>query len=329
MFNKKLTTLAVLCSLFTLPLAGQIALDNLNEIPRVKNGTTYIVMKDTAAAAAAPYKEIFRQYWTFSKIEFIQYKDILKFVAPDVSFFTIGGFTTTSTFVHMSSTGGRREGLSYDNTHLYLELWTCDPKELEKWQKKNKKKDDLPDKVKQVIGRIELFTDFPTLAQPDNIYKSDYDGDGHIRNWGPGYLKNYVQALMSLLEKGEKRWLYKGSSDPKQLKQLKQQVLYIPDYVLIKFNKFSGDESKKHEEQEIMAKYKYKYEIVSNTELNQKILDNSKPVFYLVYVKSSTDKYVSVYNSKTGDLIYTTYKPMSYNIKDDDLEDLSDAIKGK
>jgi hypothetical protein len=329
MSNFRFLLPALLFSLFTQSAFCQIAINNIDEIARLKKGITYIVMKDTGSAVAQPYKDIFRRYWTCSKIGFIEYKDILNYVSADASFFTIGGFTTTSTFVHMSKTFGQENGLSYDNTHLYYELWVCNQKELEKWKNRKKKKDELPDKVKVLISRIELYTDFETLSKPENIYQSDYDGGDHIRNWGPGYLKNYLQMLMPLLEKGEERSLYRSNADPQQLKNLRKDTLYIPDYLLIKFSKFSGDESKRHKEKELFGEYKLPYVLISNEALNKKILADTAPFYYLVYIKSSTDKYVSVYNSHTGELVYTTYAPMSYNLKEKDFEKLVNEIKGK
>lgn len=324
-FSLRVLLMLLLLCLFTLPGYGQIAISNVKEIPRLKQGITYVAMKDTASTIAQTYKEVFR-YWTCSKVVFIQHKDILEYISPDASFFTIGGFTTTSTFTHMTNSGGTRPGLSYSTTNIYLELWVCDAKQLEKWKNRKKKKDELPESVKKIIGRIELYTDFPTLAFPEKIYDADYDGNGHIRNWGLGYLKIYLQLLMGLLEKGAEHSLYKGSSDTKQLRNLKKQTLYVPDYVLIKFNMFNGDESKRHEEKEILGDYKWPYQLIENEALNKKIMEEQQQIYFLVYVRSSTDKYISVFNSQTGDLIYTKYKPASYNIKDDDLKDLADEI---
>lgn len=321
--------LALLCCLCTFPAFSQISIGEKSAIQQLKKTTTYIVMPDTGSAVAQTYKAIFQQYWTVTPTAFIEYKDILEHLSPEASFFSIGGYTTTSTFVHMTERGGRREGLSYSNTHLYLELWMCDPELLQKWQNRKKKKEELPDKVKRIVARIELYTDFPTLAQPENIYQTDYDGGGHIYNWGPGYLKNYLQCLMQFLEAGSERSLFKAHSLPAQLKNLRRQTLYVPDYVLVKFNKFNGDESKRHEVSDLFGNYKLPYVLLSNAALNEKILADAEPFYYLVYIKSSTDKYLCVYNSRTGELVYTTYTPVSYNLKDKDLEKLAEAIKGK
>jgi hypothetical protein len=317
------------CFLSILSAHGQIAIDNTSDLPRLKKSTTYIVMPDTASAVSQPYKAIFQQYWTYTPIAFIEYKDIYEHLGPEASFFTLGNYTTTSTFVRVNDKGVRRKGGSYSNTHLYYELWVCDPKNLSKWQNRKKKTEEMPDKVKRIIGRVELYTDYLTLLWPENIYKSDYDGGGHIYNWGPGYLKNYLQSLMALLEAGQERSLYKSELNPQQLRNLKKQTLYVPDYVLVKFKKFSGDESTRHEESDIFKSYKLPYELVSTNALSQKIIDSTEPFYHLVYIKSSTDKYVSVYDSQTGELVYTSYTPISYNIKDDDIEKLAKAVRGE
>lgn len=314
---------------FSAAAFGQISISNSKEIARLNGRSTYIVMNDTASPAAQAYKEIFRKYWTITPVIFIQYHDIMAYLAPDAAFFTIGGYETTSTFTHMTSDGMMHNGLSYTNTHLYLELWLCDPKELAKWQNRKKKSDELPETIKTQLARIEFFTDFPSLSDPDLLYKSDYDGGGHIRNWGPGYLKTDLQMLMQLLSKGKDRNLFETVENKKALKALKKQTLYVPDYLLIKFGKFTGDETKRHEEKDIIGDYKYPYKMVDNEELNRLILDDKIPVYYLVYIKSSTDKFITVYNSQTGEMLYNDYTPVSYNIKGKDLGKLMDAIQSK
>ncbi|HMR43294.1 MAG TPA: hypothetical protein PKC40_05650 [Saprospiraceae bacterium] len=309
-----------LIAFFAAQSFAQFAISNAEEIAKIKNGTTYIVMKDPASPAAQPYIDIYKKYWTFSKIEFIKYSEIEKYLSPENSFFTIGSYATTVQYINIKN-GVSRDGISYTNTHLYLALWSCDKKFF-----KSKKK-ELTNKHQNEIARIELFTDFETLNQPEKIYDSDYDGGGHIRNWSPGILKNYIQQLMVLLKNGKENSLYKRTIEPAKLKALKKQILYVPDYTLIKFSPFNGDESKKLEEKEIFEDYKYAYSIISMQDLNDKILNATEPFYYLIYVKSSTDKYLTVMNAATGEVIYTVYSAMSYNIKSNDLEDLSDKIE--
>jgi len=297
---------------------SQIAISNISEITKIKSGTTYIAMKDPNSEKVKEYVNAFKSNWTISKIEFIKYSEIEKFISPENSFLTIGGYETNTQFIKLYENGSRTNGINYSNTHLYLELWTCD----EKYFQSKKKKKEFGNNDKIQVARIELFTDFETLSDPDKLFQSDYDGNGHIRNWGPGILKNYIQSLMSYLNKSENRTLYSGIFNANAMKNLKKEVLYVPEYVLTKFNKFTGDETKKHNEKEIFEDYKLEYKLISVDELNQKILADKTVFYYLIYIKSSTDKYMSVINSLTGEIIYSAYTPISYNINQGDFKDL-------
>jgi hypothetical protein len=312
-------------TLFTLCLIpsrsqAQFQLTNINQLQKIKNGTTYIAMENPDAPQSKAYVDIIKKYWTFSKIEFIKYTEIGKYVSDQNSFFTMGGYETSveSTTLYK---GGGRSGINWSNTHLYLELWTVNDKYFTA-----KKKKELTNKDHLQVARVELFTDFQTLMSPENIYMTDYSGEGHIRNWGTGILKNYLQHLMQMLESGKEQKLYDETINADKLKELKNQTLYVPAYVLTKFNKFTGDETKKHDEKDIMEDYKFNYSMVSTEDLNKKILDDKNPIYYLVYIKSSTDKFITVLNSQTGEVIYSVYSPVSYNIQSGDLKDLAKKI---
>jgi hypothetical protein len=221
-----------------------------------------------------------------------------------------------------SRTGRTRQGLHYTNTHFYLELWTPD----EKYFKETKKQKPFGEKNKIQVAKIELYTDYETLQQPDLLFSSDYDGYGHIRNWGPGLLKNYIQNLMTLLNKAEKKGLFSTIYNEKEMEKLKTSTLYVPDYVLIKFNMFTGDESKLHKEEDLFEDYKLPYKLLSTKKLNERILNDQAGFYYLAYVKGSTDKFVSIINSLTGEMIYSEYTPVKYNLKSGDLKDLYKKI---
>ena len=301
---------------------SQFSISNLSEIAKIKSGTTYIAMKDPNSEKAKEYIEVFKNYWTISKAEFIKYSEIEKYLSPENSFLTIGGYETNTEFTRLYQNGSQKHGINYSNTHIFLELWTCDKKYFT--SKKKNKIFGNGDKIQ--VARIELFTDFETLSNPDLLYQSEFDGNGHIRNWGPGVLKNYVQALMGYLAKNESHSLFTGSSNDKELKKLKKESLYIPEYVLTKFNKFNGNETKKHDEKDIFEDFNLKYILLSGADLNHKILTDTTGFYYLIYIKSSTDKYINVIHSLTGEIIYSKYKPLSYNIKSDDFQDLQEKI---
>ncbi|MCO5267613.1 MAG: hypothetical protein M9897_01815 [Brumimicrobium sp.] len=322
---KKITTLLctiAYCLTISFSINSQIAIANLDQLAKLKSGTTYIVMDNLDSDISKEYMEVYKKYWTITKIEFIKNSEIYSHISPNNSFFSINGLSKTTQFSSGNiGSATTKAGISYENTHIYLNLWMCNDKYF-------KKKDPTIGLYDQTqIARIELFTDFKTILTPELLFNSDYDGGGHINNWGVGFLKNYIQALMNFLNEGENRTLYSGITNVNELKNLKNQVLYVPDYILTKFNKFTGDESKRFEEDKILKDYTYKYQLISTKDLNQKIMEDTTPFYYLIYVKSSTDKFVSVVNSQTGEIIYSKYSAISYNIKSDDLKNIQKLIE--
>ena len=308
--------LSVLMVFFTLLLnllphgsKAQIAFYSSDNLEKIKEGTTYIVVKEPDFQLPEAYIDIVKKYWTFSKIEFIKYNEVKDHIRLGNSFFMFGGYVLT-------------KGIS-TYTYVYLSLWTPD----EKYFKKEKKKAfETYDQLE--LARIELFTDYPTLEHPETVYKDEFDEYEHIRNWGPGFLKNYLQQLMDLFKKGEERLLTNSVLDQNKIKTLAQETLYVPDYALIHFKKWGGDESTRTEEKALFKDYPFKYQLISNDELNEKILKAEQPFYYLVYVKSSTDKYISVVNAQTGELIYSQHD-YGYNLESKDLQKLADTIRKK
>lgn len=320
MINK--IKLILLLIITTISATAQISITNIKDIDKIKGTTTYVAMRDPNEATSTKFAEIFKKYWTFSKVEFIKYTDMGKYLNTNSSFLNIGGYETNVQSFKLYSNGGSGYGINWKNTHIYLELWTCS----EKFLNKKKESKEFKEKDKNQIARLELYTDFETLMSPENLFQSNYSCGNHIKNWGDGLLKNHLQNILMNLEKGQEKSLYSSLGNDSELKKLQNQTLFIPDYVFTKFNAFTGDESKKFDEKELLEDYKLKYEVISSKTLNEKILKNDQPFFYLQYIKSSTDKYVSVINSQTGEVIYSSYTPMSYNLKSGDLKELSKKI---
>ena len=103
----------------------------------------------------------------------------------------------------------------------------------------------------------------------------------------------------------------------------------MPDYVLIKFNKNVGDETERHSEKELFADYSLPYKVLTGADLNAKIMEHKAPFYYLLYIKNGSDKYVNVINAATGDVIYSAYTSLSFNLKSGDFKALQKAIPKK
>ncbi|MDI9256230.1 hypothetical protein [Flavobacterium sedimenticola] len=299
-----------------LPLASlsQITLTNTAEVTKIKQGTTYFAMKDPASPAAAGYVAAIKKAWSLSKVECIKYTEVEKNIAPNNSFVTLGANMTTS-----NST------LAATETRMYLELWTTNGKYT--YDPKKRRHFNQADKI--VVATIELFADYYAQNNPSAMYKTDYDAAGHFKNWGAGILSNYLQQLCTLLEKGNECIAKTEIANTNELQKMAGSTLFVPDYVLTKFNKNSDDESKKYTEKEIFDGITLAYKVLSAAELNNKIINQTTPFYYLLFIKTPTEKFVTVTQSQTGEIIYLAYSGSAANFKNGDLKELQKAAQKK
>ena len=319
------TTFKYFCSLIVITLIscslfGQVAISNVSEISKIKKGTTYVVMKNPNSPIAKAYIDVFNEYWTFNEVKFIKNDEVEKYLAPNNSFFSIGNtqkdIQVTKTDVH-----NQTNTTVYSKNHIYFELWTCDEKYFEK------EGNEFNSTYAIQVARIELYPTLDASLTPEFLNMTDYDCGGFIRNWSPGILKNDIQTLMTLLSKAVVRTLDESVANTTALKKLNTATLYVPDYVLIKNNKFTGSESERYKEKDLFKNYKLKYEVVSMDVLSKKILEAKDDFYYLIFVKSATDKYVNVINGNTGEIIYSDYSFNSYNMDAGDLGKLMKKIQ--
>ncbi len=202
MKSKTLTvvTVALFCITFLYKAQGQVSITNIEDFAKIKNGTTYVAMKDPNAVKAQPFIDAIKSCWTLSKIEFIKFSEIENHFEPNSSFLTYGDIEKNYYRESWSNSGYSR-GVNHQSTHVYFEFWTI----VDKFFKGDKKRVRLGPGDKIQLARIELFTDFSTTQVPDKLLKVDFDGMGHINNWSPGILKNYLLLMTDLLNKGKER----------------------------------------------------------------------------------------------------------------------------
>ncbi len=300
---KKITSLLFLL-IAPIICFSQISISNVSEIPKIKTGTTFFAMKDPAAPKAAAYVEAIKKYWTLSKVECIKYTDVEKNIAPNNSFVTIGA--------NMTSTNAS----AATETNFFLEFWTTNGKYT--YDPKKRKHFNQDDKI--LLAAIDLFPDVATQNNPSSLYKMDYDTAGHLKNWSAAILGNYIQQIVALLSKGEMRDGKVEFSNNSELGKLSSQTLYIPNYVLTKFSKNSDDDSKKYDAKEIIEGSGLSSQFVTIQELDNKIASSESPFYYLLFIKTNTARYVTVTNSQTGEIIYSSYSGGSANFKASDLK---------
>ncbi len=272
------------------------------DLAALKKTTTYFVYRESDVDDLKNFKQTLSEAWQYTPIQFVSYDE---FTAGNLeansSFFTINGFYRLN---------GNLQTIQY---YLTLSM-----------------------KVKGVLKsfcRIDLHTDWPSAlkAQSATSTKAKNEVTKHlytnakIYNWNLPFLKNALQFVDQKLDNSEEFWMF-SKGEYKNVSMLKKETLFVPDYVFIKFNKFSGDESKRIDEGDVFKNYPYEYKVLPVDELNDLIAKSSKPVYYLSMVRSSTDMYITVFDGVSGEAVYYNYAPVSYNISSDDTKELMKAI---
>lgn len=165
-------------------------------------------------------------------------------------------------------------------------------------------------------------------AMWDMIRNKKYgDLGASLYNYKLGFIKNYLQFINATLKREWYCFAYETENDKKKIKALKTTTLYIPDYIKTKYDAFRGTDSERGNPDDLFKKYKYKYEYIDTDILNEKILDAKEDFYYLMYTKVNSQKFISVVNGKTGDIIYREYNILTYNISVKDLSEINSAIK--
>lgn len=290
---------------------AQISIANTDQLAKIKDGTTYLAMKDPKAPKAAAFVAAAEKYWTFSKIKCISYKEVEQNITPTSSFITIGGSMSDSNSASANS-----------ETRVYLEFWTTNGNF--KYDPKKRRHFDQADKIS--LATMELFPDFLTQSNPSLLYKMEYDANGHLKNWSDAIFGNMLQMLCTSLTKAQNRQYKEEYNDQSLVNTLSSTTLYLPKYVLTKFSKNAGEESNKQDEKELMKDYPYSYKVVTTEELNTLINDPEATVYYLLLIKSGNNRFITITNSKTGLIIYSNYSGGSTSLKPSDLKSLAKSI---
>ncbi|MEO6254952.1 MAG: hypothetical protein ABIO79_16695 [Ferruginibacter sp.] len=278
------------------------------QLEKLKATTTVFFYKKSRNYSIDSIKQAVTSAWDLTPIIFEDIAKADKYTGnPKYSFFSIEGIAKTS----------RSTSISYTNTHYYLVL------RIFKEETKKGKIKTTP------LCRLELFPNYATMeiATPPHYGNDVLDGEevvselydrGVFYNWSSITLKAMLGALTTELKNNERRWVYANVKSPDLTEILSKDTLYIPQYLLISYNAFSGKEKQKDEN--ILSEYKYKYRVCTDKELYQIFEVEKRGRLLFEYVKSSTDKFISIYDLKEKKVIYKRYSPMSYNIKGKDLE---------
>ncbi|NQY28610.1 MAG: hypothetical protein HRT69_03975 [Flavobacteriaceae bacterium] len=145
-------------------------------------------------------------------------------------------------------------------------------------------------------------------------------------NFDLGYIKNYFQCLNENLNNNINIQSEDTYVDENEIKNLKESTLFTPDWMMKRYDPFSSTIKKIDKPEKYFSKYNYDYKVITNKDLNEKILEGKDDFYYLMHTQVNGDKIVSVINGKTGNIIYRKTTRMSYNIKSKDISFLNKQI---
>lgn len=248
----------------------------------------------------ATYEKILNDSWTVTpfKVVDIQDFDMKDYIKGDYSFVQLNGV--------------KRESDQGNSVFIYVDICMYDKEAVVKRMGKTKNFQKLLNSNKIEIAR--LF-----FAPTNEFVREAWDEEANktftkmytqnvFYNYAPGFLKNYFQKINNLIIEGKEYSAYAKNGSVSEISNLKTKTLYIPTYTanlnvppLIE----SEEELDPNTVLEIFDKYDFKYEMIDDEDINEKILKGEE-VYYLRYVRSYTKKFLSIVNSKTGEEVYHT-----------------------
>lgn len=350
---KKITILLVILLLNSITIIAQVSISKNQALKAsqfedkrfddFKKTTTIFVLNNLYNKNQ--YEEMLKSCWTITPFEVVELKDFKyeNYIGDKYSFCMMYGYTSISQNV--------------ESTRFLIHFYLLDMDLINKKIKKLKNNDYydfLIDKKKnlayiELIPNAEIYnlTDtkftsgvrLPSFNTSHNYgyfnnKKSEFEAkmsnkiydEKVFHNYNLGTLKNNFQEVNKLLL-AKQFCSFNDKLSTKEIKQLKNKVLYLPEYLKkeyftkpIEYKNYSDEKMKK-----ILSAYPYKIEFISENELETKILNNEE-FYYLNF--GYRLRFFQVINSKTGDVIYKVYPNgmMKANLKESDFKDLTKAI---
>jgi len=277
------------------------------------------------------YEKILKETWTVTPFKVVNYNDfdISNYLNGKYSISQLTGFKRIKT---------KESGLTSTSVYLSLDTRIYDTETISKklgklTPKKMKKKfSDIIRENSKLISKIRFYSKDEFTAKVlkwkmDEIVNSLYT-EKVFFNYNLGFLKNYFQKMNSQFGKKELFLIYNEFASL-ELSKLKEQKLYIPEYIGVKYNGWIGQDSEADNENidNIFKNYNFEYEIISDKLLDESIL-RGDDVYYLRYTRENAERFVRIVNAKTGEIIYKKYMTgLSYKLQAKHIDGLNKAIK--
>lgn len=296
--------------LWVLPTTAQISIENLKDHPSLKTATLHVQLGDTLSPYAKEVMAMFRKEWTGGPVRFLGTGE------PPAALMTHGTYFLSAVRSHFESsvmretrdafTGAQTvytKGSTITRDYFYIALWT--PK------KDFRPKSDLEEK-QEVIVRAELFLksiimggqiEYSDLGISTTTFPKDF------LNGSLGRLRNTMQFINTEVQAGRELVWKKDLKPSPELKRLKKETLYFPDYWTGPGTAMEGMADIGGRNAKYLASltegYAHPVKIITLPELEERLKDQ-EDILNLSYVQSSVSKMLSVVNARIGDVLYCT-----------------------
>ena len=287
------------------------------EMAKFRQSTTYFVLQERDYEQQAAFQQAIAKVWTITPFKIIKPEEMSKLNISKSSFFFFGGFVTLR----------EKQGAVVNyHPHLSYDLFMLST------NKKGKTEQNLLGKIMLHLDSKSMITvlryaAFNTKSFSEKVTPFLYQ-EAIMPNWTSQMLSGYLKVINDGLASGTLRSMFDEYTDKEGIKALRNQTLYIPDYVNTKYNMFTGTEKEtESDEGEDNTSYAFGNKYLAANEIESTAAAQNKAYAYLSYIRSSTDKFVSVFDGQTGKLLYTAYTPVSYNFKSKDLKRIAAKVK--
>ncbi|GGX12379.1 hypothetical protein [Aquimarina muelleri] len=278
---------------------------NIKDLKRFTNTQTTFVLPDFFPKSS--YENILSKVWDITPYKVVYEDD---FTGDDLEIDNaLARFEILE--VEITTKSGMRRSFSYSSIDFGV---------IDKIKKKKKKN-------VWSISRVGSIYFTPSVKIRQQIGFPGRAGKikGNFINFRLGYLKNYLQLLNKNLKNEKPIDIYYDYAFP-ELKNLKNHTLYIDSNLLYGYDGFFGLEKKSPRIENLMQDYSFKYEVVESETLQEKIFNEDKDFYYLMWNQINHNKIINIVNGRTGDLVYQEHTTMSVNIKPKDFKKISSKI---
>lgn len=263
-------------------------------IDKLKATTTVFFYSQLQGAEVDSLKQAVSEGWKLTPMIVDDISNFSKYQSdPKYSYFLIGKFSSDYTSGNMH----------YSNTYYFYQLRI--------FREVNKKGSI----VTTGLCRVELYPNSKVLfgGGKENLYNK-----AGFYNWSPVLLKAQLEVVQDNLERHFISDFYYEYKDKELTTILSNDTLYVPQRLLMSFNAFTAAEKAKPKT--VFDSYHYKYRICTDEELFEIFETSKRGRLLFEYVKSSSDKLITIYDLQQKKVLYRDHHNVSYNLKSKDIK---------